>query len=190
MSLQGASSTADTVGGSGTARGLSSSVPLASCGLSGDRHARHLTSSGTTATGTEDRATVAIHKPVPEKESHPGSAAKIKLALQSCNDAVDRALESYEDLVERGNAINDLKDALNQLWKWRGTREEQFGDLVNHLETLLLDVEPEKMTRQKVEAFRGVIHSICALSHLTDPDLRNIESRLAKAGFEISRGLY
>ena len=115
------------------------------------------------------------------------SSPNIQLIFKSCREAVERAVESSDDLIARANALNDLRDALRDLWEYRAGREEQFGDLVNHLQGLLIDVED--LPIQQIEAIGKVIEGASCAHVLTDPDLREFTRILMKSGCDVFREL-
>ena len=119
------------------------------------------------------------------KQAPLGSSANIALVLKSCREAVERALESRDDLIDRANALNDLRDALQDLWRYHEQREEQFADLINHLQGLLIDVEDLPM--EQIEAIGQVIEKASYASCLTDPDLREYTRILMRAGCDVFR---
>ena len=154
---------------------------------SGEGHAAALRSAGRTGTGQfcapERLAT-------PRRSSattRPGNGVAIKLAFGSCIEALDRALGSEDDFVERANAIADLRAALDRLWLAREGREREFGDAINHLQCLLLAVPAEEIPLPHVSAIRKVIMFASGTDTLTAADLRDLVGVLVKAGCNVFR---
>ena len=152
---------------------------------SGDKYASGLTTSGMGKTQTELEQV-----PSGTRTSKPSvPSTTIHYIFKSCEEAAARAVQDTDDLIDKTNAINDLRDALSRLWDARESREEQFGDLVNHLQGLLLGVEPEELPVQHLEAVARVIRQAAVVPKLTDADLRDFERVLIKAGCDVFREL-
>lgn len=114
---------------------------------------------------------------------------RIRLALRDCVDALDRALESPQNLFEKSNALAEVQEGLDELWEYRDFREEQFGDLVNHLQLLFKGVHRIDVPAEHVEAIRAVLVGIEGRQKLTDPDVRELEAHLVAKGVDVLRGL-
>lgn len=161
---------------------------LSKTGATGEAYAEALRSSGTLSTGKEALARVpaAARRRAVSRERY---AAKVQLALKTCVSAIDAALESRDSIIEKSNAINDVKDALARLWHARHNREEQFGDLVNHLQGVLMGVDSEEMPFEHIEALGQVVRRASNVPVLTDSDLREFEKLLVSAGCDVFREL-
>ena len=176
---------ANDVGSEPLARHLGSRRVLSDgAAVSGDAHSGSLRSSGDSSTGAATPGPE-VHR----KALRAGNDTRIRLVFQSCGSAVERALEGRHDIVARANAINDLRDALAVLWQYRLRREEQFGEIVNALQLLLLDVAAEDLPIQQIEAIGIVISRAAKLSRITDIEAREFDRILVKAGSNVSRGL-
>ena len=155
--------------------------------FSGERYAGALTSSGMLSTGEGARPQVferpSEQRPVARVRFSP----QIRSAFEACVEATCRASESNGDVIQKANALNDLRDALARLWDQRGEREEQFGDLVGHLQGLLAGVKPEELPVPEIEAIRRVVRGAATCLVLTDADLRDLEEILIKAGCDVFR---
>ena len=170
-----------------TAEDDSPSAPaLARPTISGDRHAKSLLSSGGQATGSSP-STPANAEAVPVKKSLTKDTIRIRLALESSIEAAKVAQHGGEDPVLKANAVNDLSEALERLWQLRSKREVQFGDMIAHLQGLLMGMEPEDLPTPHIEAIRRVLHGMAVRTELTDPDAQDLESILIKAGCDVFR---
>ena len=114
---------------------------------------------------------------------------RVRLALESSIDAAELAQSSGEDPVLKANAVNDLSEALERLWQRRRQREVQFGDMIAHLQGLLIGIEPESLPTPHIDAIRRVLHGMSVRPKLTDPDAQDLESILIGAGCDVFREL-
>lgn len=161
-------------------RGTSEPRSFEDSARSGGKRADALISSGDSKTGSGSRGKDRKRQPA---EINPS----IRLIFKCCCEAAERALQNPDDLVERVNALHELRDALADLWKYRNDRELQFGDLVNHLQFLLVDVDD--LPPSQIEAVRRVIEKASYTQVLTDPDLREYTTILMRAGCDVFREL-
>lgn len=157
--------------------------------VSGDEHAGALTSTGSTATGRMAFGRAVISGAAPAAAAPSGTQNRIGLVLEFCSNAIDRSILYSEDIIERSNALNDLRDGLAQLWGCRHLREEQFGAIVNHLQLLLHKLDPQDISLDQRQALGRIMRAIPVRSRLTDPDLREFEGFLAKSGFNTLGGV-
>jgi hypothetical protein len=98
-------------------------------------------------------------------------------------------VDAGDDLIKKSNAVTDLKEALDRCWQARAAREVQVGDLVAHLQGILLDVPAENLAKEHLEAIGRVLGKASAIPALTDSDLRDFEEILMKAGCDVFREL-
>jgi len=169
-----------------------SSVPMSPhwrSDTSGDRHARQLSTSSSEATSAELLSELARARKAAKAPRGQAVPLRIRLALRDCIEAIDRAREVPDDPFERANALSEVCRGLEELWEYRDCREEQFGDMVNHLHLLFSDVEPEDVSAEYVPAIRSVLVGLAARQPLTDPDIRELEGYLVAAGVNVLRGI-
>jgi hypothetical protein len=114
---------------------------------------------------------------------------RVQLALRDTIGAVERALDASDDVVEKSNALADLCEGLDELWEYRDYREEQFGDLVNHLQLLLKGLKAEDFTPDQLGALKSVLVGVHVRPRLVDPDVRELEEHLVRSNLNIMRGL-
>ena len=162
-------------------------ITLSKATVSGQSHASLLSSAGIVSTGRE----LIVKRE--EQSNFPGTtrltkgSPGIKLAFQTCIGALDTAAENDDDIVLKSNALSDLQEALGRLWQARAAREEQFGDLVSHVQGLLLKAPAEDLRARQLVAIREVVRRSSHISELTDADLRDFERILIKAGCDVFR---
>jgi len=145
--------------------------------ISGDPYAHSVESSGQRATGRSAQGLASVGR---QEGAH-----GIKLVFRSCREAIERALENQEDVINRANALNDLRDALDALWEYRNTREQQFADFINHIQGLLIEVED--LPIEQIQAIGHVIEKASYATRLTDADLREYTTILMRAGCDVFR---
>ena len=117
-----------------------------------------------------------------------GSRRRIQQAFTECKVALECALESGDDLIAKANALTDFSDALAVLWTERPHRERQFSLVVNRLQTMMVEMDLENVSEDKLRALRSVVSSAAAAPQLTNSDVRFVSSTLAKAGCDVFTG--
>ena len=85
--------------------------------------------------------------------------------------------------------IESILDRLDHLWQLRSERETQFGDMVAHLQGLLVGAEPDAIPGPQTAAIREVLGHIAANPNLTDSDIQKLEAVLIRAGCDVFREL-
>lgn len=77
---------------------------------------------------------------------------------------------------------------LSHLYDDRHSREQIFGDSVNHVQGLLLgDVKLEDMTETKRVAFEHVLCDLLIWDWVSDSRAKDITKRLMQAGWDVFR---
>jgi len=97
-------------------------------------------------------------------------------------------LDDRGQVIVQAGCLDELRAALDALWKCRRNREQQFGDLVNHLQGLLLDVDG--LPTEQIRAIAHVIDKAACASCLTDADLREYTKILMRAGCDVFREIW
>ncbi len=153
---------------------------------SGAKHASALISTGQTQTASLDQVpNVAMQGTIPRA----GSATRVSRYFAKCREAIREALENHEDVMAINNAMQDYQSGLAALWEERGNRERAFGLLVNRLQTMLLDVDVETISKPALKAVDHVVREASYPSRLTASDVKSFNQRLNKAGCDVFTGL-
>jgi hypothetical protein len=155
---------------------------------SGGAYSDTLVSTGSRGTGAMDFPV----RPARGDERHPtrpGLGFRIRRALHLSLEALDRAIADSGDIIERANALTEVRERLEELWDCRVAREKQFGMIINHLELLFRNIAVEDVTPGEMEALHSVLTGIGIRVQLTNPDVRNFLEQLAKAGVPLSRAI-
>lgn len=100
--------------------------------------------------------------------------------------------ESYAqigDLIELSNAGFALVAVLDDLWKLRGEREADWGDLLNLLQGALAKEEFERFSIQQCTAIKDLISKHLAADEVTLDDLENSIKLLRETGLDPWRGI-
>jgi len=155
---------------------------------SGGAYAETLASTGSRATGATD-VSMPPGRGDKKPSTRPGLGFRIRRALQLSLEALDRAIASSEDLIERANALTEVRERLEELWDCRDAREKQFRMIINHLELLFRNIAVEDVTPGEMEALRSVLTGISIRVQLTNPDIRSFLEQLAKAGVPLFRAI-
>lgn len=174
------------VAGAGSALAANSSPWISS--RSGGAYAETLASTGSRATGAID-VRVTPGRGDSKRPIRPSLGFRIRRALQASLEALDRAIASSDDPIERANALTEVRERLEELWDCRIAREKQFSMIINHLELLFRNIAVEDVTSGEMEALRSVLTGIGIRTQLTNPDIRSFLELLAKAGVPLSRAI-
>lgn len=152
---------------------------------SGRRGTGKGTSFGTTFVKTND-----ITKP---RDAIPSTNNREKIKCQyyfkGCLEALDRAITNFDDIFSRDNALDDLNKNLALLWEHRRYREEPYGDLINEVQTLLIEVKTEKITLDQLKVLLEVVKDASDKQILADIDVNEYLIKLSQTGYDISKGL-
>lgn len=160
----------------------------------GERYLNNLITSGRRGTGTSFGNTFVktndITKPL---EAIPSTNNREKIKCQyyfkGCLEALDRAITNFDDIFSRDNALDDLNKNLALLWEHRRYREEPYGDLINEVQTLLIDVKTEKITLDQLKVLLEVVKDASDKQILADIDVNEYLIKLSQTGYDISKGL-
>jgi hypothetical protein len=118
------------------------------------------------------------------------ASSQFKYIFESCTAAAEAALSSSGNVMERANAIDDLRASLERLYARRQEREVQFGDFVAHLQGLIMARPAEELKDAELDAICRVLRQFSRVTTLTDPDSRRLEAILVKAGCDVFRELF
>lgn len=165
-----------------------------SSNLTGERYLNNLITSGRRGTGTPFGnlfvKTNVIIKPL---EAIPSTNDREKIKCQyyfkGCLEALDRAITNFDDIFSRNNALDDLNKNLALLWEHRRYREEPYGDLINEVQTLLIEVKTEKITLDQLKVLLEVVKDASDKQILADIDVNEYLIKLSQTGYDISKGL-
>jgi len=165
-----------------------------SSNLTGERYLNNLITSGRRGTGASFGNPFAktndITKP---RDAIPSANNKEKIKCQyyfkGCLEALDRAITNFDDIFSRDNALDDLNKNLALLWEHRRYREEPYGDLINEVQTLLIEVKSEKITLDQLKVLLEVVKDASDKQILADIDVNEYLIKLSQTGYDISKGL-
>ncbi len=182
----------DWTGSETTATIARRNVPRVVAGgnVSGDAHTPTLATSGTRSTGVGEtdaprgrRTASRIAKDVP-KVKHACYAL-----MTACIDNLDRAVDHGEDFFIRTNSVEQLKDALRELWKFRSQREEQFGEVMNLLQGILAGRSAEDFSSDHLVCMRSVFCQLREEIAFDDDFANAITVELLNGGLDVFRGI-
>ena len=156
---------------------------------SGDKYTPTLSTSGTLSTGSvgqtaqRGRRTVSSTPHVHPKFKHASRALFV-----SCVESLDRAIDNSADFFLRNNSLEQLKDTLADLWSLRVHREEDFAELVNMFQGVLLGTDVESFTDEQLRAIRTAFHRIAQEEDSFDDDFANaVTLDLLRGGVNVFR---
>jgi hypothetical protein len=93
------------------------------------------------------------------------------------------------ELMDLSNAGFELVKTLESLWQLRGAREENWGDLLNIVQTMLAKVDFETFTRDQCEAILDVLSDYPKRWTVEDDDIEATIERLREGGFDPWRAI-
>jgi len=88
------------------------------------------------------------------------------------------------DLIELANTGFMLRDSLNQLWQLRHLREDDWGDLLNLLQTALASEEFERFSPNQCKAIYSVVNEHLRNGITDIDDLDAVIVKLRQAGLD------
>ena len=156
---------------------------------SGDKYTPTLSTSGTLSTGSAGQAAQrGQHKASLATHVHPKHKHASHALFVSCIESLDRALDNSADFFLRNNSLEQLKDTLSELWSMRALREENFAELVNMLQGVLLEMDVEDFADEQLHAIRAAFQRIAQEKESFDDDFANLVTlELLKGGVDVFR---
>ncbi len=83
----------------------------------------------------------------------------------------------------------ELQTGLDRLWKERKFKERLFGDLINILQGLFLEIEPLDISKEQLESIKKVLFEASNLTIFSKADIKEFLKILNKAGCDVYRTL-
>lgn len=113
---------------------------------------------------------------------------EVNRLLRKASEKVAQLVE-VEDLIEQANIAFAFKDCLEELWKNRGNREDNWGDLLNIMQIILAQVEFEQLSETQKLSIKKVTDYYLCKPEILDPDIDNALEALSEAGFDPWSGI-
>ena len=88
------------------------------------------------------------------------------------------------ELARLNNKAFKLRDTLQDLWALRDEREDDWGDILNHLQIVLEMDEYEGLTAIQCKAVRDIIADHLSVNTAGIDDVENTVRRLLRSGFD------
>jgi hypothetical protein len=98
-------------------------------------------------------------------------------------EAMMAAVDAGE-LARLNNKAFELRDTLQDLWALRDEREDDWGDILNHLQIVLEMDEYEGLTAIQCTAVRDIIADHLSVNTAGIDDVENTVRRLLRSGFD------
>ncbi len=172
-------------------KGVTREASLAPDSVSGERHAPSLATAGTRSTGTAThRATASVSVGAerrPRVDHH--IRHRCRAILAASIDDLHRAQDGQIDAVLRGNALEDVRRAIDQLWQLRLQREEAFGDLINGIQTTLTYKDIAQFSRSQLEAIESALVRIRDEPFIDDEIAAAVTLELLQEGVDVFEAL-
>ncbi|HHT9136651.1 MAG TPA: hypothetical protein ACFYEK_05320 [Candidatus Wunengus sp. YC60] len=113
---------------------------------------------------------------------------KINRLLRKVSDTVVN-LAAIEDTIEQTNLAFTFKHCLEELWENRDIREDNWGDLLNILQAVLVQVEFELLSGSQKSGIKKVVTEYLCKAEVTDSDMEDALGILSETGFDPWRGI-
>jgi len=107
----------------------------------------------------------------------------------ACIDNLERAVDHGEDFFIRTNSVEQLEDALHELWRVRSQREEQFGEIVNLLQGIFAGRKAEDFSTDQLVCIRSVFGQLREQTAYDDEFANAITLELLNGGLDVFRGI-
>jgi hypothetical protein len=145
-----------------------------------------------TASGTGSPVAVRKAQRRPERELHkqlsrnPATRDAIRRELDAAVSLSSRLVAAAVsgDLMELSNIGFQLEDHLRQLWSLRGSRENDWGDLLNLLQTALALEEFERFSESHCRAIHKTIADYLAMGAVDADDITRAVIMLRESGLD------
>ncbi len=108
---------------------------------------------------------------------------EVNRLLRKASEKVAQLVEA-EDLIEQANYAFAFKDCLEDLWKNRDSREDNWGDLLNILQIVLVRVEFEQLSEAQKLSIQKITNDYLCTPEILDPDIDDALAVLSDAGFD------
>jgi hypothetical protein len=122
----------------------------------------------------------------PRSPSNPGVRDAIRRALIAAQTCALQIIETVAegDRIELANLGCYMRDTLNDLWKWRKDQENDWGDLLNMLQSALAQEEFEKFSESQCRAIHKIVTEHLTMGGVDEDDIAATALLLKKVGFD------
>ena len=137
-------------------------------------------------------------RPVSQKRSKNVSSRKqfsqiaiseeVNRLLRKASEKVTQLVEA-EDLIEQANIAFAFKDCLEDLWKNRDDREDNWGDILNILQIVLAQVEFEQLSLAQKLSIKKITNDYLCAPEILDLEIDDALTVLSDAGFDPWSGI-
>jgi hypothetical protein len=158
--------------------------------VSGDRYAPGLITSGSKSTGASE-STFESNKRRPSQQPKltPQTKQRCYALFSACIDSLNRALDNdaATSIVLRSTSIGQFRDTMAELWQLRAAREEQFAELINMIEGLIVERRAEDVTDDELTALRTACEQMRDEPTFSDAFANDVTVELLKSGAHVFR---
>jgi hypothetical protein len=113
---------------------------------------------------------------------------EVNRLLRKASEKVAQLVEA-EDLIEQANIAFVFKDCLEDLWRNRDNREDNWGDLLNILQIVLAQVELEQLSVTQKLSIKKVTNDYLCASEILDANMDEALGILSDSGFDPWSGI-
>jgi hypothetical protein len=125
---------------------------------------------------------------VDRKDSSTAGREHINRLLRQCQSSAEEML-STDDPIEVSNEAHVLLETMDELWKWRHSREENWGDLLNMLQGAMYNQQFETFPRIRKEAMARIFQDCFTKKTVTKQDFDRAIQFLVSAGLDPWSGI-
>ncbi len=116
----------------------------------------------------------------------PAARDALRRALLAAAQISEQMLMAYNsgELIGLSNAGFQLEEVLGELWKLRKHREDEWGDLLNLLQTALAQEEYERFSELQCKAIQRTIVEYLTAGAVDDDDLARAVKLFRESGLD------
>jgi hypothetical protein len=146
---------------------------------------------------TTDKSGISAIETVRRERSYDAQVGRRPRSNPALRDAIRRALNAAQtcalqlietvtegDRIELANLGFYMRDTLNDLWKWRNDQENDWGDLLNMLQSALAQEEFEKFSEVQCRAIHTIVTEYLTMGGVDEDDIAATALLLQKVGFD------
>ena len=112
---------------------------------------------------------------------------KLRALVDSCLDGIDRVIDTVQEPILRANSYNQLKRSLAGLWQLRNWMTEDFGEIVNMIEMLLVEREATHFSELQFETIRSVLLQVRDAESFDEDFANKLTVELMRGGLDAFR---
>ena len=107
--------------------------------------------------------------------------------FSACLESLEIAIDNPGEFFVRNNAIEQLKESMEELWALGDAREEPFAEAINILQGMLLEKSAEDFDDKEISALKGALLRLHGESVVDENIVTEIVFSLVEDGIDVFR---